>query len=234
MGLGTVNSSKRSTFLTIAGGYIWNRKAESNDPNYATQDFNRADGTVGQRAGARYADLTGDVSKVEFKTHPQYGENVNVTITSGGEDYILSVSTNNRYSQDLMKVLLNADLSLPLYVKPYDFTGKDGKRAMGISFRQNGEKIALRVENAPSQTGEWFKTAGSKNIKRFFEDLNEWYVNEVTAKVVGKVSAAPVADSMPDLTEEVKVAPVAKAAPVAKVAEGDLDSQLDALLGVEH
>ena len=99
-GLGTVNEGGRSTFLTIAGGYIWNRKAESNDPNYATQDFKRADGTTGTRAGARYADLTGPVSKVEFKTHPQYGQNINVTITANGENYILSISTNNRYSQD--------------------------------------------------------------------------------------------------------------------------------------
>ena len=228
MGLGAVNSGARSTFLTIAGGYIWNRKAESNDPNYATQEFNRADGTVGERAGARYADLTGDVSKVEFKTHPQFGENVNVTISSGGENYILSISTNNRYSQDLMKCLLTADLTQSLFIKPYDFTGKDGKRAMGISFRQNGEKVALRVEGAPTQTGEWFKTAGSKNIKRFFEDLNEWYVKEVTTKVVSSVETKAIANEMPSLAQE---APVAKAAPVAKVAESDLDSQLDALLG---
>ena len=229
-GLGSVKQGGRSTFLTVAGGYIWDRKAEASNANYATQEFNRADGTVGERAGARYADLTGLVSNVEFRTHPQYGENINVTIDANGEAFILSVSTNNRYSQDLMKALLNADLSQPLFVKPYDFVGKDKKRAMGISFRQNGEKIALRVEGSPSQPGEWFKSAGSKNIKRFFEDLNEWYVNEVTNKVVGKtLSVAPVAKA------PVAAAPapvVAKAAPaVAAVEESDLDDQLDALLG---
>lgn len=221
-GLGTVKEGGRSTFLTIAGGFIWDRKADQSNPNYATQEFNRADGTVGERSGARYSDLTGNISKVEFRTHPQYGENINVTIAANGENFILSVSTNNRYSQDLMKALLNADLTKPIFIKPYDFIGKDKKRAMGISFRQNGEKIALRVEGAPSQPGEWFKTAGSKNIRRFFEDLNEWYVNEVTAKVVGKVSA-PVAP---------KAAPVVKeSAPVAAVESSDLDDQLDALLG---
>ena len=129
-----------------------------------------------------------------------------------------------------MKALLSADLSLPLFVKPYDFVGKDKKRAMGISFRQNGEKIALRVEGAPTQPGEWFKTAGSKNIKRFFEDLNEWYVNEVTNKVAGKVSAPAVTEA-PAMDLTVAPEPVKKAAPVAKVSEGDLDDQLDALLG---
>lgn len=234
-GLGTVNEGGRSTFLTIAGGYIWNRKAESNDPNYATQDFKRADGTTGTRAGARYADLTGPVSKVEFKTHPQYGQNINVTITANGENFILSISTNNRYSQDMMKALLNGDLTQDFYIKPYDFVGKDGRRAMGISFRQNGEKLNLRVENAPSQEAAWFKTAGSKNIRRFFEDLNEWYVNEVTNKVVGgAVAVAPVVEEVAASTPVVEAAPVVKAsavAPAAKVEDSDLDSQLDALLG---
>ena len=101
---------------------------------------------------------------------------------------------------------------------------------MGISFRQNGEKIALRVEGSPSQPGEWFKSAGSKNIKRFFEDLNEWYVNEVTNKVVGKtLSEAPVAKAP---VAAKAVTPAAKATPaVAAVEESDLDDQLDALLG---
>lgn len=230
MGLGSVKDGGRSTFLTIAGGYIWDRKADSSNANFATQEFNRADGTVGERAGARYADLTGSISKVEFRTHPQYGENLNVTIDSDGEAFILSISTNNRYSQDMMKALLVADLAQPIYVRPYDFTDANKRRAMGISFRQNGEKLTLRVEGTPSQDAAWFKTAGSKNIKRFFEDLNEWFVNEVTAKVVDNVSApaqvaAPVVKSEPVAKVE------AEAAPVAKVEEGDLDSQLDALLG---
>lgn len=228
-GLGTVNEGGNSLFLSIAGGYIWNRKADSSDSNYATQEYKRADGTVGERAGARYADLTGTISKVEFRTHPQYGENINVTVNANGDKFILSISTNNRYSQDMMKCLLNADLTKPLYIKPYDFVGKDKRRAMGLSFRQEGEKINLRVEGAPSQEAAWFKTAGTKNIKRFFEDLNEWYVNEVTNKVVGSVTAAPAVEEAPaiDFTQT----PAPKAAPVAKVADSDLDNQLDALLG---
>tara|TARA_R110002050_G_scaffold101985_7_gene210401 strand:+ start:461 stop:1165 length:705 start_codon:yes stop_codon:yes gene_type:complete len=232
-GLGTVKEGGRSTFLTIAGGFIWDRKADASNPNYATQEFKRADGTVGERAGARYADLTGNISKVEFRTHPQYGENINVTIAANGDDFILSVSTNNRYSQDLMKALLNADLSQSIFIKPYDFIGKDKKRAMGVSFRQNGEKISLRVEGSPTQPGEWFKTAGSKNIKRFFEDLNEWFVNEVTSKVVGSVSA-PIVNEVVSQQVAPQVAPIVeevKATPTAKVADSDLDSQLDALLG---
>lgn len=224
-GLGTVNDGGRSTYLSIAGGYIWNRKAESNDPNYATQEFDRADGTKGERAGARYSDLTGIVTDVTFRTHPQYGENVNVTISANGDNYILSVSTNNRYSQDVMKMLLVADLTQEVYIRPYDFTDKDGRRAQGVSFRQNGEKLVLRVEGAPSQEREWFKTAGPKNIKRFFEDLSDWYVNQVTATV--KVGQAPAPKAVEEIEVKEPVEVASKVSPDPKV--NDLDKELDNL-----
>jgi hypothetical protein len=182
MGLGSVQDSG-AVFLSIAGGFIWNRKADESDPNYATQDYEKADKSTGTRQGARYADLTGKVVGVQFKTHAEYGENINVTFDSDGERYIISVSTNNRYSQDLMKALLKMDLSKDLFMKPYDFVGADKKRAQGISFRQDGEKLDLKVEDAPTQDGEWFKTAEKKKIKRFFEDLNDWFVAEVEEKI---------------------------------------------------
>lgn len=236
-GLGTVREGGRSTFLSLAGGFIWDRKAEADNPNYATQSFDRADGTTGERAGARYADLTGTISKVEFKQHPQFGENVNVTIEANGEKFIMSVSTNNRYSQDVMKMLLCADLSQPIFVKPYDFVGKDKRRAQGVSFRQNGEKLALRVEGSPSKDAEWFKTAGTKNIKRFFEDLSEWYVSQVTEKVVGGITPPQVVaqDAPQEAPQEVEqeLPPVVKP-PVKKAKQVDsssLDDELDALLG---
>lgn len=181
-GLGTVRDNQ-NTYLSVAGGFIWNRKSPESDPNYATQEFTRADKTIGTRSGARYADLTGKVVAVQFRTHDEYGESINVTVDADGERYIVSISTNNRYSQDMMKALLKGDLSKDFFIKPYDFIGKDKKRAMGISFRQDGEKMNLRNDDAPSKEGEWFKTADKKEIRRFFEDLNDWFVAEVEEKV---------------------------------------------------
>jgi hypothetical protein len=184
MGLGSVKEGSGATFLSIAGGYIWDRKAESTDPNFATQDYEKADKSVGTRQGARYADLTGKVVMVEFRTHQEYGESVNVTVDSKGERYIISISTNNRYSQDMMKALLKYDMDKELFIKPYDFTGADKKRAQGISFRQDGEKLDLKNSDAPSQDAEWFKGTEKKKIKRFFEDLSDWYVGEVEASII--------------------------------------------------
>lgn len=188
MGLGKVQDGG-ATFLSVAGGYIWDRKADKSHEDYAEQEFEKADKTTGVRTGARYGDLTGTIVKVQFRTHPEFGESINVTFLAGEEFYIISISTNNRYSQDMMKALLVMDLDKPIYLKPYDFIGSDKKRAQGISFKQDGEKLVLKVEVPDDLTkGEdWFKKADKKQIKRFFEDLNDWYVSEVEEKVVPKI-----------------------------------------------
>jgi len=216
-GLGSVNDNK-GKFLSIAGGYIWDRKADESSADFATQTFKRADGTEGVRKGARYADLSGMVKKVEFKTHPEYGENINMTVEADGELFIVSISTNNRYSQDTMKALLKMDLSKPIFMKPYDFTDRESnKRVMGISFRQDGEKVNLRNDDAPMKDGDWFKTASKKDIRRFFEDLTEWYVGEVEEKVCSQFLDVEEEKVETQKEEPVKKAPVKTEEPVKKV-----------------
>lgn len=209
-GLGSVEE-RDYVYLSVAGGYIWNKKADESDPDYGEQSFTRADKTEGIRKGARYEHIDGRVLSVNFKQHDQYGESINVVLDIGQDkDYILAVSTNNRYSQDLMKALLNADLSKNLLIKPYDFVGKDGKRASGCTFKQDGQKIEIKVEEAPSKEGDWFKNATKKAIKRFFEDLNDWYVAEVQEKVMPildqKANETP--KNEPDVNENAEEAEV--------------------------
>ncbi len=193
-GLGTVEKNN-GLYLSVAGGYIWNRKAEEGDPNYAIQKYTKADGETAERAGAQYATLSGKITNVLFRTHEKFGQNINATITAGGENYILSIGTDNRNCLDLMKALLVCDLSKDIFVSPYDFVGRDGRRAQGISFKQDGDKLNLRVDEAPDKPREWFKTADKKKVRRFFEDLSEWYVEKVTSDIIpqleGNVEQSP-------------------------------------------
>ncbi len=182
-GLGTVRKNS-GLYLSVAGGYIWNRKAEEGDPNYATQKYTKADGETAERTGAQYGTLSGKITNVLFREHDEYGQNINVTISAGGEDYILSIGTGNRNCLDLMKALLVADFSKDIFIKPYDFMDRAKKRVQGISFKQEGDKLNLRIEGAPDKESGWFKTASKKEVRRFFEDLADWYVAQVSKKVI--------------------------------------------------
>lgn len=209
-GLGSVQNDG-AVFLVVAGGYIWDKKASADDPNYATQDYEKADKTIGTRKGARYGDLTGVITKVAFRTHPEYGESINVTFRASKEFYTVSISTNNRYSQDLMKALLVMDLDEPIMMKPYDFIGSDKKRAQGISFKQNGEKLDLKIEDAPSESPEFFKKGDKKKIKRFFEDLNDWFIAEIEANVIPNIKASASDTDDEEDEEEQEKKPAKKA-----------------------
>ncbi len=201
MGLGAVTESK-ATYLAIAGGFIWNRKADKTDPNYKTQEWVNMDGETKYRTGAQYGDLTGLIESVLFKTHNEYGESINVTVSSGGENYILSISTNNRNSQDMMKALLSIDLNKELYIRPYDFIGQDKKRAQGVTFKQDGQKVNLKLDLPEKfvKEKEFFAPSNRKAMKRFFEDLSDYFVSEVEAKVVPALDSRSKIEQKPTNT----------------------------------
>ena len=205
MARGAANDNK-GLFLTVAGGYFWNRKAETTDPNYAIQKFTFNEEEK-ERKGARFGDLTGIITGVVFKTHEKYGQNINVTLEDGEEKSIISIKTdNNRYSQTFMKFLLKADLTKEVYMKPYDFVGNDGKLAQGISFKQGGVKINLRNDDVPFKDAEWFKTASKKDKGRFFEDLVEWLVVEIEETVCPQFISNKVEDK-PEVEQKEEAKP---------------------------
>ena len=244
MGLQGANSGSQGveklTFLGVAGGYIWDKSKDNTDPDYATQEYKKGNDEVGVRMGAQYKSVEGVIKGVRFNTHDKYGESVIVSLRDSKlNDFSISISTNNRYSQDMMKALILLDFSKPVKLSPYDtdnFAVKPPKRNQGISFVQDGEKIQLRVEGAPFKTKEFWAEGNSKKIKRFFEDLTDWLIDAVTAKVdksnfeslqkqpeVAVVAKAPVevAVEAPVVVEEV----------MPEVSNDDLSASLDALLG---
>jgi len=195
MGLGTVKKSE-GIYLAMAGGYIWDKSKGEDDPNFKVQEYDKLDGEKGSRQGAQYDSLSGKITKVAIQEHDEYGQSIKVFIKDkDGDKFILSVGTNNRYSQDIMKGLLKIDLDKNVFLKPYDFIGKDKKRAQGCSVFQDGKKIALRNDDAPSKDGEWFKTAGKKQIRRFFEDLSDWFVDQIKADIIPALESISSSES---------------------------------------
>lgn len=209
--------SAKGIYLSVANGSIWNKKASQDDPNYAVEEFDRPDGTKGERSGARYKTLEGTVVGVKNVSHDKYGDSICVTFESGEDRYIVSISANNRFSQDMMKFLLVADLSIKTLMRPYTFTGDDGKQVRGIAFKQNGEKVNIRYENddMPTKGKEWFKGRKAKEIKRFFEDLTDWFIAEIEETIVPQFSdEKPKAKAKAEPKEEEKEEVVKKATPL--------------------
>lgn len=193
MGLGTVKESD-VVFLGVAGGHIWDRKAGEESPHYGEQEWTNSEGEVKVRKGARYSYVQGNVVKVEFKEHDKFGENINVTLdTEDGERYVLSAGLGNRNSQDIMKGLLVADLDKPIMFAPYDFADKQNsaKRVQGITVKQDGEKLDLKLKGVPTKEKEWWGTATKKQKTKFFDELNEWFQAEIEEMVIPALGEMP-------------------------------------------
>lgn len=188
MGLGKKSDRPTGLFLSIAGGALWNPKADETDPDFETQTYkgkNDAGEVVDKtRKGAMYPDVCGKVVGVRFNKHPQYGESIYITLEDEGERFILSTKSDQRNGEHLMRALLICDLQKALFVKPYDFKDKkNNKRIFGVSFRQDGEKINLNDLEIIDDNGaifhkdeEWWKNADERNIKRYYEDRN-YFIN---------------------------------------------------------
>jgi hypothetical protein len=240
MGLQGANSGgqdgEKVTFLAVAGGYIWDKSKGEEDADFAKQEYRKGEDEVGVRMGAQYKSVDGVVKGVRFNTHEKFGESIIVSLTDlKGNSFAISISTNNRYSQDMMKGLLLMDFNKPVKLSPYDtdnWAKKQPKRNQGIVFLQSGEKIQLRVEGAPFKGKEFWAEGNSKKIKRYFEDLTDWLIDAVTDK-----TEKANFESLKEQTEETKKAPVAvKVEEVVEeempeVSNDDLSASLDALLG---
>lgn len=196
MGLGTVNKNN-TTYLVIAGGFIWNKSAGKDNPHYATQEWVNAKGETQERVGAKYSYISGIVKNVFFKTHENYGEALYVVIEDDGESFTLNIKTNTANSQHMMKALLLADLTKPIFITPYDFVGSDNRRAQGVSFKQDGEKIDLKRFDIIKEFGSEWKTEKSfwsstnkKKYTRWLEDLSDRFVAEVEEKIIPSLGEA--------------------------------------------
>lgn len=235
-GLGQVTESG-VIFLGIAGGFVWDKKADESHGAYSEQKFSRVDGTEGVRKGAKYADITGKIVEIKFPVHQQYGEHINLTIDAGDDRYIVALKIGNRYSQDIMKGILLGDIEKPFRIKPFAFPDKENptKIVQGCNIFQDAEKIDLKGLEVIKPEGctsdedvkNFFKTATPKKRDRYFDDLNEWLKAEILEEVVSGMPEAPRKEGKPAVNKP-------KPAPTAKPEETESEAEAKATEVVEQ
>lgn len=186
LGVNSTEEKGKVVFLNVAGGLLWDKTGvDKENKSYLVQEYTFNDEKKTRKGYAEKA-MQGLVTGIKVNTHEKFGEFAIVEFDIEGKKVVLSVKTNTTNSQHLFGALLNMDATAPLYVKPYDFIAKAhpkfgaGGRRQGISFKQNDAPLNIKVSDAP-----WDKFEGVKDNavmkKRFFEDLNIWYVEKINA-----------------------------------------------------
>ena len=188
--LGKPSKGGNKKFLNFAGGAIWDKKGtDTENEFYEEEEYSKKDGSVGVRKGYKYGDITGQIVGVSIYEGKNF-TTLNVTMKSDAGVFVLSAGKGSNYGTTLAKILLMADLSKPIYLKPYYFINEDNKKLVqGISGRQGhseGQKFDLKQVELTSKPQEWFKGATKKEIRRFYEDQTDELYGILEDEVISK------------------------------------------------
>jgi len=134
----------------------------------------------------------------------EWGKKLEVTVsTEKGDDYTISVGYASSYAISLLRNLTSANFKSGDIIEfaPYSFeTEENGKTKLmiGISVKQNGEKLKSRFENIEVPAWKEFMVNGAKTFDK--TDQIEFLLNDVVS-AISSVKTSPEASQ--DVTEAV-------------------------------
>lgn len=119
------------------------------------------DGTPYSKWEKIYQDISGIITKVDFY-EGDYGKNLLLKIEDEGyEPVTVSVNVTSNFAEDIMKKLLNIDMSKPVKLVPYVIENKDtGKTKKGVAIYQGQD-----------ESGKFLKENENK-IQSFFHEYD--------------------------------------------------------------
>lgn len=151
-----VNNSGEAIYLSVAYGRL-RMKTLSNGTKVTAETENAVSrkNSKGEDSWAiEYDFVKGDIEKVFRKEGGDYDDRFEIVITDGADRYRVSLSEGSRFCNDFLKKLPNIDFNKSVILTPYDFESKtDGKRRVGISIEQEGNKI--KSYYSAEKNGKW-------------------------------------------------------------------------------
>lgn len=147
------------------------------------------------------------IKSVDMEYNGATSKKIEVSVDAQGNDYTISMNYASSYAITLLRNLTSANFKSGEAVElaPYSFETNDGgkeKLMIGISIKQNGEKLKSRFENADVPAWKEFMVNGTKTFDK--TDQIEFLLKDVTSKL----SDTPISNTFedfknPNATEEV-------------------------------
>jgi hypothetical protein len=126
--------------------------------------YKTSDGVEGEKTELVYNELIGKITNVNFRDG-NYSTQLLVTVADGDEKpIVLSLGTSSNYGEDLMKKLLNIDLTKKVKIVPYSFMDDKNKNKRGITVWQHNGKENVKL-------GNYFYDADKKKLLHGFPDV---------------------------------------------------------------
>lgn len=140
-----------------------------------------------------YDSITGVITKVA-KHDADFGDGkgqsyCRVTITDDGQDFVLDLDRGDRYWADFLMRLPNMKLGAAVTLLPYNIMDEQGKYNMGVSMRQNGDKVERKWTAANGYAGGPPKAIYDEDEGEWkFGKRNKWLEDNVLDAVAAQLA----------------------------------------------
>lgn len=128
-----------SMYLTVANGKLVLKHKEAKE-GVTTTRTNKMGNTVHEEF---FKDVTGMIADIRKKESTQYGDQLEIVVKDGSEQFVLQMQFSSRYSGSFLKALPNIEQREEVRIMPWqmDDKNKPGKQVSGITVYQDGNKV---------------------------------------------------------------------------------------------
>lgn len=155
--LGTTRREAGIYLSIYQGKIVQEFRERPNTPGDVKERVNKAGNTIYY---FQYDFVSGFIRGAKRET-TDYGEQLTLTLQDGESLYRLRMQADSKYARSFFYRMAGIDLDKKVTLTPYDFTGEDGKRVVGISVQQDGDKLKYNLPEGELPEVE-VKTRGGK------------------------------------------------------------------------
>lgn len=140
--LGSTRREGGGMYLNIFQGNIVQEFKEK--PDTPGDYHERTNKNGAKRYYLKYDFLSGYLVGAHRET-TDFGEQISLYFRDGESRYTLRMQADSKYARSFYYKMDAIDLSKPVTLSPYDFIGDDQKRLVGMTIKQDDEKVAYGI-----------------------------------------------------------------------------------------
>lgn len=144
----------------------FNLEVPEGTPEAVLREGETTDKTPYKKWELLFAELSGMITKIGFYKG-NYGKLLQITVEDGDEEPVtLSIDTKNQFGEDILRKLLNIDLTKPVMFAPYCYIPKGKtKNSKGVSIYQDQDENGKFIKDREHQIENYFYDFETKKYK---------------------------------------------------------------------
>jgi hypothetical protein len=180
-----VTQASSSSYLSFYNGKLtqsFNEQPEQ--PQYQLNTRKKKDGSILYYYS--FSSISAHISDIKVQNNEKFNAmEIRLWMESDGDKISLAFPFDSGYGKRFAKIFRNVDIMKEMTIVPYDITGNDGKRNVGLNLFQDGSKLtpAYSSDNLPPPV----QVRGYEGMTWDYREQNatlySWFTQDVAHKL---------------------------------------------------